>query len=162
MVIGVLSDSHGNGQAVVLALRLFEENRVETILHCGDIDDEATVSLFSDIPTHFVQGNCDTEPAHLAAVAHAVGATFHGRFADLEFAGKRIAVAHGDDKGRLAEAVQSGLYDFVFYGHTHVAERHTVGRTTVVNPGALYRARPKTVALMDLPKGDVRFLTVCE
>jgi predicted phosphodiesterase len=38
----------------------------------------------------------------------------------------------------------------VCYGHTHQAEQHRVGKTLVLNPGALYRATPHSLALVDL------------
>jgi predicted phosphodiesterase len=40
----------------------------------------------------------------------------------------------------------------VCYGHTHVAAIEQRGPTLVVNPGALYRANPHSLAVIDLPE----------
>ena len=53
-----------------------------------------------------------------------------------------------------------GAFDFLFYGHTHVAEEHRTGPTRVINPGALHRARVKSVLVLDLPSGEARRLEV--
>ena len=36
------------------------------------------------------------------------------------------------------------------YGHTHEAEQHREGKTLVLNPGALYRANPHSIAVVEL------------
>ena len=61
-----------------------------------------------------------------------------------------IALLHGHEGKRFMQAIKSGDYDLVCYGHTHAAEFHHEGRTLVLNPGALYRANPHSVAIMDL------------
>jgi putative phosphoesterase len=162
MHIAILSDTHGNHQTVAQALQLLEQHPVACILHCGDIDDAATVCLFAGTPTHFVLGNCDTGVPSLARAASAIGATLHGRFADLELAGKRIALIHGDDKRRMDQEVNSGRFDYLFHGHTHAAAQHRVGRTLVANPGALHRARPKTLVLLDLQTNDYKLIKVAD
>ena len=44
----------------------------------------------------------------------------------------------------------------MFYGHTHVREQHRTGRTLVANPGALFRANPKTCVVLDLISGELK------
>jgi uncharacterized protein len=159
MRIGILSDSHSRYATVEKALQLLEEKGVELFLHCGDIDDAETVWLFPG-KTHFVWGNCDTERASLRQAIHGIGATLHEPFADLELDGKKIAFVHGDNK-RLLEGIEfSGYFDYVFYGHTHFAEEHRTGRTRVINPGALHRARSKTCVVLDLDMGEAESVVV--
>ena len=43
---------------------------------------------------------------------------------------------------------------------SHVAAEHRTGRTRVINPGALFRARPKSLVIVDLKSGDVEPVTV--
>ena len=53
-------------------------------------------------------------------------------FADLELGEKKVAFVHGDNK-RLLEGIEySGHFDYLFYGHTHVAEEHRTGPTRVI------------------------------
>ena len=162
MRIAILSDTHGDHAMVARALNLLQSRRIERILHCGDIDDSLTIQLFAGTPTDFVLGNCDQQPSLLAHAAELAGAKLHGRFADLTLGGKRIAMIHGDDKKAMEKAEKSGVYDFLFYGHTHVAEQHQTGKTTVLNPGALHRARPKTLAILDLETSALETVIVSE
>jgi putative phosphoesterase len=150
MRIGVISDTHGHVANTLAAVRKLASLDVQAVLHCGDIDTPEIPPLVAGWPAHFVFGNCDSSRDELRAAIVAAGHTCHERFAALELAGCRIAILHSDD-GRLFREVQtSGEYDLVCYGHTHVAEFHKAGRTTVLNPGALYRANPHSIAVVEL------------
>jgi putative phosphoesterase len=160
MKIGILSDTHGRADTVAAALAEFRLRAVELVIHCGDIDDADTVSAFAGWTCHFVYGNCDGDRAGIRRAIEAIGGTLHDPFGHLELAGKQIAWLHGDRPSIKPDLEASGYYDFLFYGHTHIAEQHWVGKTRVVNPGALFRARPKTCLVLDLPGGEMETITV--
>jgi putative phosphoesterase len=155
MRIGIVSDTHSRYGTVEKTLELLRQHDVALVLHCGDIEDAATVRLFTGIATHFVFGNCDTDRNELREVMQASGATLHEPFGDLELEGKKIAFVHSDDKRLFHSIEHSGHFDYLFYGHTHHAEEHKTGPTRVINPGALHRARPKTFVVLDLTTGKV-------
>jgi uncharacterized protein len=155
MLIGIVSDTHGHVDFTLPAVRMLESCEVREVIHCGDIGSIEIVELFQRWPTHFVFGNVDTQPARLRTAIRAAGQTCHDRFGEVELAGRRIAFLHGDDQKRLHDAIESGQYDLVCYGHTHAAEHHAAGRTTVLNPGALYRAQPHSLALVRLPELEI-------
>ena len=159
MRIAILSDTHSRHATVETALKMIEERGVELILHCGDIDDADTVWLFPG-NTHFVFGNCDSERTSLRQAIHGIGATLHEPFGKLDLAGNRIAFIHGDDKKLFEKLENSGQYDYLFYGHSHVASEHRTGPTRIINPGALHRARPKTFAVLDLESGDMASISL--
>ena len=162
MKIGVVSDSHGRLEITHSAVRLLCERGAELILHCGDIDSPDTVRLFTEIPTHFVLGNWDLRRVLLKRAIQEIGGVIHGELGQLELAGKRLAWLHGHIRGARQRLESSGEFDFVFYGHSHAAEVHQMGRTVVINPGALHRARTKSVALVDLGVGNWMHLRVTE
>jgi hypothetical protein len=162
MRIAVLSDTHNNERNTLQALELVLAGGAELVLHCGDICDTDTARLFDRLPTHFVKGNNDYDLVGLQATIRAVGGTWHGAFADLELAGRRIAMLHGDHWQQLDRAIHGGSYDYVFFGHTHVFERNRAGHTIVLNPGALHRASPKTCALIDLTTGRIDQILVAD
>jgi uncharacterized protein len=56
----------------------------------------------------------------------------------------------------LYQLEHSNYFDYLFYGHTHVREQHRTGRTLVANPGALFRANPKTCIVLDLITGELK------
>jgi putative phosphoesterase len=149
--LGIVSDTHGHVELTRPAVRMFESLDVETVFHCGDIGSMAVVELFAKWPTHFVFGNCDTETDEFAAAIRRAGQTCHGLFGDLTFEGVRVALLHSHDGRRFRQTIQSGEYRLVCYGHTHLAVIERRGETVVLNPGAIYRANPHSVAVVDLP-----------
>jgi putative phosphoesterase len=160
MRIGVVSDTHDRGEAVAEAVRLLTEHHVELVLHCGDIESVETVRLFKAVPTHFVFGNWDKDRGKLAAAIKEVGGTHHDSFGAIELAGKRIAWVHSHERHQLRQLEHSDFFDYVFYGHTHVREQHRTGKTLVANPGALFRANPKTCIVLDVVTGEIKPIIV--
>jgi putative phosphoesterase len=160
MKIGILSDTHGWVDAVEAALTAFRARGVELVIHCGDIDDADTVRAFAGWTVHFVFGNCDWDRDGIRRAVAAIGATLHEPFGHLEIAGKQIAWLHGDKPDLKRDIEQSGHYDYLFYGHNHVAEQHMVGKTLVTNPGALFRAKQKTCLVLDLPGGGMETIVI--
>jgi putative phosphoesterase len=167
MKLGIISDTHDNTGPVEEALERLKSRGVELVLHCGDIESPDTVRLFAALPTHFVFGNCDGEwqppdaarrpgrdYSRLRTAIAAVGAEVQEPFGNLELAGKRLAWVHGDDTTLLRSLENSNHFDYLFHGHTHVAREHVVGRTRVINPGALYRVRVRTCLVLDLDTGE--------
>jgi putative phosphoesterase len=149
--LGVISDTHGHVELTRPAVRMLESLEVDAVLHCGDIGSMAVVELFAAWPTHFVFGNCDENTGSFAAAIERAGQTCHGMFGDLEFDGLKVALLHSHERNRFRDAIDSGQYRLVCYGHTHVAAIDRRGETVVLNPGAIYRASPHTIAVVDLP-----------
>jgi putative phosphoesterase len=161
MRIAVLSDTHSRTRTVAHALDLLRERDVRFVIHCGDIEDADTVGQFAGFTTHFVFGNCDaTERDSLRRAMREIGATLHEPFGNLELEEVKIAFLHGDDNRLFRDVEQSGHFDYLFYGHTHQAGERRTGPTRVINPGALHRARPKTLVLLDLATGALESVVV--
>jgi uncharacterized protein len=160
MRIGIVSDTHSNYQTVEAVVKVLRKENVSCVLHCGDIEDAETVSLFEGLRTHFVYGNCDVNRQALRDAIESSGGTIQEPFGDVDLAGRKLAWIHGDDKRLLRDLETSGAFDYVFYGHTHHAEEHWSGSTRVINPGALYRAQPRTFIVLDLDNGEVERIAV--
>jgi putative phosphoesterase len=151
MRIGVISDTHGHVANTLAAVRMLESLDVQAVLHCGDIGSETIPKLLAPWPAHFVFGNCDRDFDDLRAAIEKEGMACYGWFGNLELASRRIALLHSHDAKLFHHVCPSGDYDLVCYGHTHEAKQHRVGKTVVLNPGALYRANPHSIAIVDLP-----------
>lgn len=160
MRIGVVSDTHGHVPYARDAVRMLESLDVELVIHCGDIGSADIVPLFAPWPTHFVFGNVDDDRRGLEAAIHAAGKQCHGRFGSLAIEGKKIAFLHGDDTLLLRQTIAGGEWDLVCHGHTHIARREQQGRTLVLNPGALYRATPHSLAHLELPSLEAAIVAV--
>lgn len=150
MRLGVISDTHGRVANTQAAVRMLESLEVGAVLHCGDIDTPEIPPLLAAWPAHIVFGNCDHFHDELRTAIQTAGLTCHGRFGSLNLAGRKIAFLHSDDERLFHRTIESEEYDLVCYGHTHKAEFHRAGHTLVLNPGALHRATPHTLAVVDL------------
>jgi|SRR5262245_9258613 len=150
MRIGVVSDTHGHETNALAAVRMLQSLEVEAVLHAGDIGTPQIPKLFAAWPTHFVFGNCDHDHTALRAAIQQAGLTCHGLCGDLALAGRKIALLHSHDARLFHTVCTSGKYDLVCYGHTHFAEQHHHGTTLILNPGALFRATPHSVAIVEL------------
>jgi putative phosphoesterase len=154
-LLGVVSDTHGQVEFTRQAVRMLASLEVQAVLHCGDIGSVEIIPLFSAWPTHFVFGNVDFDEANLRSAIRVAGQTCHDRFGSIVLAGRKIAFLHGDDSSLLRECTTNGKWDLVCHGHTHVAKQQQVGPTLVLNPGALYRANPHSLAVVELPSLEV-------
>ena len=161
VLIGILSDTHGAGEAASAAVSLLLSKGAQHLIHCGDVGSQSVLdALAGEVPAAFVWGNTDHDRAGLRRYAASLKIECFDTFGELDLAGKRIAVTHGDDARRVRQILADQQHDYLLVGHTHVREDRRVGRVRLINPGALYRAAEKTVALLDLAGDDLRFLTV--
>jgi putative phosphoesterase len=164
MLLALLSDTHDNAQNTRAALALFARRSPAAYLHAGDLVSPEMLPLFTGLSFHFVFGNNEYDLAALRSGALAHGVHCHELLADLTFSGKRVALLHGHQPGALERLLEGGRHDYIIHGHTHVRrdERIRTGDhvSRVINPGALQRARTKSVALLDLATDRLEFLDV--
>jgi putative phosphoesterase len=148
--LGIISDTHGRLNETVLAVKLFRERGVQAVLHCGDIGSCAVARAFQGIETHFVLGNVDGTGESLRQAIEETGNRFHGLFGSLEQSDKRIAFLHGHQSQRFDQETESGNWDLMCYGHTHIAALQMHGSTMLLNPGAFERVFRPTIAIVTL------------
>jgi putative phosphoesterase len=160
MLLGLLSDTHDRTDAMAAAVELLKGRGAQYFIHCGDVGSASVLDYLAGLPSAFVWGNCDWDRMGLQRYAEAIGVECYGAFGDLTLDGKRIAVMHGDDARLKQRILAEQQHDYLFQGHTHVPHDHRVGKTRVVNPGALHRANPRTFALLDLASDALTFLTL--
>jgi putative phosphoesterase len=160
VLVGILSDTHDRVDAMAAAMKLLRDAGAEFFVHCGDVGSERVIDHLAGIPSAFVFGNTDWDRAALARYAQSVGVACYGALADLELGGKRVAVTHGDDFKLKQRLLAEQNYDYLLQGHTHVRADQRVGRTRLINPGALHRAREKTVALLDTTSDRLEFFVI--
>lgn len=160
VIVGILSDTHDRVEAMAVAMKVLGDAGASFYIHCGDVGSEQILDHLAGEQAAFVFGNTDWDRAALKRYAQAIGVACHGTLADLTLAGKRIAVTHGDEP-RLPEGVLAGQqHDYLLQGHTHLRLDQRIGRTRHINPGALHRAKAKTVATLDLATDRLSFLNV--
>ncbi len=153
MLIGVISDTHGDVGAIQQAIRILDGFHVSLTIHCGDIGPEI-LPLLKGRRIHFVFGNVEaSEP--LPEVDRDPEHTFHDQLGMLELEGRHVAFLHGHDVKLLHHTIHSGGLDLVCHGHTHIFSTSREGRTLVLNPGALSRTQNPSLAIVELPSLEV-------
>lgn len=160
MKIGILSDTHNNIEPAQKAVGVFKDNRVDMIVHAGDITSPKMLGLFKDFHPLFVLGNGDIDAEALNTEAKKLGFGPIKDSCEFEAEGKKIIVFHGSNIPQFRTAMASGAYDFVIKGHTHIFENYVVNNTRVINPGALYGSDEFSVAILDTGTGKVERIRI--
>ncbi len=154
----VLSDSHGNLNNMILAVKRMQP---DGIIHLGDCwaDAEQLRKKFPRIPMEQVPGNCDGEHGFLERV--------------LEIEGRRVMICHGHTRNvkaglfLLELAAQEQNADVVLFGHTHRVFYDRHNGLTILNPGSIGApggGNPPSYGTLALDEGsglaeiDVHFL----
>lgn len=146
MKIIVLSDSHGNTQALVDAV--FDENP-QLILHLGDHekDCDKVRKVFPHIRLRAVRGNCDVRPRE-------------PEYDEFVVENKRVFMTHGHLYGvktsldSILNAAFGRGADILLFGHTHIPYNKIVQGLLAVNPGSI-GAIQKTYAVLEIEHGAV-------
>ena len=137
------------------------------LVHLGDIGTAEVIDALAvqspdtgeQVEAHLVFGNCDWEAKALARYAHDLGVIVDGLVGELSIDDKRVVFTHGHESAVMDSAIASGA-DYLLHGHTHLQRDDLIGQTRVINPGALFRARRHTVALLTPVSGKLRVLEV--
>lgn len=159
--IGLLSDSHGDHVTTRRAVTLLVARRVDMLLHMGDIGsgsvlDELVVAAAGPdgepgdrtIDARLVFGNND-DPDELGPHAHGIGLRVEHPVGRVDLGGEAfLAYMHGDSNADLSRAFADGAR-YIVHGHTHQVADERVGKSRILNPGALHRAFRLTAAVLD-------------
>lgn len=160
MLIGILSDTHDRFERTQRAVQLLQEAGAEALIHCGDVTRPDMLSALTPLPAWFVFGNCDHTIA-LEREAEKLGIHCLGDGGEIELGGRRLAVTHSHLPGEVSRLLQAKP-DYLFSGHSHIANDWQEGSTRRINPGALHRAAKYTVVLLNLETDEARSLEVAD
>jgi putative phosphoesterase len=160
VILGILSDTHGRLESTIAGIDALRQAGAEFYIHCGDVGSEAILDQLAGLRAAIIWGNNDWDTRSLGSYAQALGITVMPALGEIELAGKRIAVTHGDNAGLIRKVLDDQRHDYLLLGHTHVRADKKMGRVRVINPGALHRAAQKSVALLDLERDDLKFLMI--
>ena len=160
MIVGILSDTHDRAAAMAAAVETLRRRGAEFFIHCGDVGSEHILDYLAGVRSAFVWGNNDWDRLSLQRYAEDLGIACYGSFGEFELGGKQFALTHGDDFRLKQKLLAEQRHDYLLQGHTHIPADTQVGRVRCINPGALYRAKRKTVALLDTKNNELAFLPV--
>ena len=168
--IGLLSDSHGRAATTRRAVDLLLAQGAELLLHLGDVGGTQVIDALAvespaapgtQVEARLVFGNTDWDAAALATYARHLGIHVDHPAGHLDVEGGHLVFCHGHQPDVLDRAVAQGAR-YLCHGHTHrtLDVRRGPGPTRIINPGALFRARIHTVALLDTAGDELRVYPV--
>jgi len=157
MKIGIISDSHDNLPHIKKAVRLFNAEGVDHIIHAGDYVAPFAVKelLNADAEITGIFGNNDGEQKGIKVLFENI---FYGPHT-ICLNDKKITIVH--DINNL-DSESREISDVVIYGHTHSAEIRKESDTLFLNPGECggWLSGNSTVALLDIDCMDCRIVTI--
>ncbi len=178
--LGLLSDAHGQRDALEHAVRHLKELGAQAFLFNGDaldywgrcVDAAGTLQVLRDIGAVCIEGNHDAWNADERATVDAelsawhaewpfarrieadgtAIAQFHGGLADII----QYSYAHAYTREEFGEMLKAQECQYLIFGHTHTAMCIETDHGLVINPGALayvstHDGRP-SYALLDLDR----------
>jgi len=170
MKLGIISDTHDHLPNIQKAVKIFNKEKVELVVHCGDWCSPFVPDFFEGLKCQLkgVFGNNDADIYAMLRREknYKVKIEFTKRILELDLGGKKAVVYHGDDAA-ITEALASAFkYDVVITGHTHEVVNEGSGKVLRINPGTLSHYRKGainkkfTIAVYDSDKNSCNIITL--
>lgn len=159
MRIGVVSDTHNNLKNVRRIVELFNDARIDRVVHTGDITQAKTLNALSGLqaPLYGVFGNNDCERKSLERAIEAHGFTFREPPFEFVWHRRRIVVVHDP---RDLDALPGDDHDLALHGHTHLYRLTRTGNRLEFNPGecAGHMTGHNSIGVVDLESLQTKLL----
>jgi putative phosphoesterase len=163
MLIGAISDTHDNLPLVEKAVQTLNQQKVDLVLHAGDYVAGFVILKFKQLNCKLIGvfGNNDGDHELLKKrFSETSNCTILDRFAAVTVDGYRIALLHGEEPELLNALADSGYFNAIVHGHSHLKAIQTRGKTLLVNPGEAcgYLTGKPTIAIIDTVKHEARII----
>lgn len=160
MNVALLSDIHDQTSHLLAALARAQEEDCRHLLFMGDMEELETFRLLRGEwrgPIDLVFGNNEYDRNEFLHLARSFSqTTHHGDTGDIDLGGHRVAFTHYPAPAlRLAE---TGRYNAVFFGHTHIPEQKKVGFCLLANPGEIQGRRRPCFSVYSTEENAVRLI----
>lgn len=160
-MIGVMSDSHDNCNAIRQAVRFFKDMKCELVIHAGDFVAPFAARKLAHLPcpVKAVFGNCDGEKTGLEKTIHPFGDIREAPHV-FSHAGRTILITHMHFS--VNKHAASKKYQIIVFGHTHKPEIREAFGTLLINPGETggWLSGKGTVALLDTAIWEAEIVTL--
>jgi predicted phosphodiesterase len=160
--IGVVADTYDNREGLRQLLDRFLVGGAHWLFHCGGLGSANLVDLLKPWQV-YLAGEKERDRAAIEAVLQKarLQATLPASLTTT-IEGFRIALCRGDDMPLVNRWARSGEFDYLFYGHSLRRSDNLVGKTRVINPGALGgpRYQSRSGCLLDLVSGEAKQIDV--
>ena len=159
MLVGVVSDTHNNIKNIENIINIFNKEKVDLVIHTGDISKAETLRLFSELscPMAGVFGNNDRTEKGLKEICYEYGFNFQNPPLSLTLENKKIAVFHEPEliDNYIEENIDVQL---IIHGHTHRYREEKLGNIKYFNPGesAGFQAGKNAIGLINMRNLEIR------
>jgi putative phosphoesterase len=165
MLVGLMADTHDCLPMVEKAIKKFNEEKVELVLHAGDYVAPFVIPKFKELKAKLIGvfGNNDGDRELLKKrFSENAKLEIRGNFAEIKVGNAKVALLHGSEEELLKALIESETFNIVVHGHTHKAETYRKGKTLVVNPGEVcgYLTGKSTIALLDTEKIEAKIVSL--
>ena len=163
MKMGIISDTHDNLPQIRKAVKVFNREKVELVLHAGDFVSPFTSLEFKNLncPLKGVFGNNDGDKLYLQEKFKGIGELYPAPY-NVNINSKNVIMLH---KEKLIDALaESQKYDVIIYGHTHRSDLRKIGKTLIINPGECggWLTGKSTIALLDLETLEAKVIELAD
>ncbi len=161
--VGVVADTLDNRDGFKLLLDHFLVGGARWLFHCGGLGSPALVDLLKPWQVYIVAGEKERNRAAIeTALQKARLQSYLPSSLTVTLADIRVGLCRGDDMALVNRWAKSGEFDYIFYGHTLRRSDSAVGKTRVINPGALGgpRYQSRSGYLIDLASGEAKLIEV--
>jgi uncharacterized protein len=172
MKIGIISDTHDNARKLLEAVDIFNENKVDLVIHCGDWVSPFMPDFCKELNCKIISIYGNNEGDKTRFKERSVNNNWNIEFneenvKDLIIDNKKIAVCHGHDKELLKTLFDSNKYDVILSGHNHAPVVENVNNGVLhINPGSISGVRDSklvdeyTVAIYETNDNDVKLINL--
>ena len=163
MKIGLISDTHDYTRNIRIAVREFNENQVDFVIHAGDFVSPIAIESFKGVKLVGVLGNNDKDIPGLTSAFNKIHGELKGEIFETVYDGIKFAIYHGTNIAKREQLIKSGNFDVFIYGHTHRKDNRYIGTTRVINPGTArgwFFGLFATIAVFDTSSRNLEFINL--
>ena len=159
MRVGVVSDTHNNIKNIEKIIKLFNFEKVELVIHTGDISSAKALDKFSDLNCNLIGvfGNNDRNEIGIEAAAQRNNFQFQEPPKLVNLNLKKIAIFHEPDF--IDDfLLKNKEIDIVVHGHTHRYRNEVRNGVMIFNPGecAGMFTGTNAIGILDLKKLETK------
>ena len=127
------------------AIDIFEEEKVQVIIHAGDIISPPIIKEFKKLTDEGVEffgifGNNDGERKGLENAFSYINGKLLGDEGKIEIDKLKFCIYHGQDLKKKDKIIASQKFDVFVYGHSHTKHHEIIQNkkrdTIILNPGS--------------------------
>ena len=166
MKIGLISDTHDNIPTCNKLIPHFLDEKIEVLIHCGDIISPFMKRVFvplydKGVKMFGVIGNNDGEKTGLMEILGPI-IELTPDFFELEFDNKQFLIVHHLPESLIQSLAASNKFDYIVKGHLHEKRNEKVGKTRIINPGEAcgYLSGTASIAILDTNLDTVEYYDV--